>query len=167
MFKTFLHYFVFAKLATSSTRVDIWNSVFRLTSLFCQVPAMSWPVLGGGGNQSSRRKTPPNPSHWCLSHMPWPWFEPGQWDLTATIQWKRLRPFGYSTGQSLSLNLYWYTAWKVDLLKTESFLIWAYICLPGFWNFVFRHFFCHVAANSWLTSCNWWRKPAYPVKTTA
>ena len=27
---------------------------------------------------------------------------------------------------------------------------------------VFRHFFCHVAAKSWLASSSWWRKPEYP-----
>ena len=37
----------------------------------------------------------------------------------------------------------------------------------GIWNFVFLHFFCHIAAKSWLTSYNWWRKLEYLVNTTA
>ena len=35
------------------------------------------------------------------------------------------------------------------------------------WNFGFRHFFCHIAAKSWLASYNWWRKREYPAKSTA
>ena len=30
----------------------------------------------------------------------------------------------------------------------------------------FCHFFCRIAAKSSLDSCNWWRKPEYPAKTT-
>ena len=53
----------------------------------------------------------------------------------------------------------------------------AYIFMPhctklhlvtfGIWNFTFRHFFCHIAAESGLTSCNWCSKPELPAKTTA
>ena len=34
-------------------------------------------------------------------------------------------------------------------------------------NFVFCHFFPHIAAKSWLAICKWKRKPDHPTKTTA
>ena len=58
--------------------LELWNLLFRhicaMLWLICD-----WLVVSIGGNRSTRRKTPPNLSHWQLSHMPRSVFEPMQW----------------------------------------------------------------------------------------
>ena len=56
-------------------------------------------------------------------------------------------------------------------LRAWKNLIYPLLCHLGrnivnleFW---FHHLFCCIFARSWLASSKWWRRPEYPVKTTA
>ena len=39
-------------------------------------------------------------------------------------------------------------------------------CMEFEFLLVFRHFFCHISAKSWLASFEWWREAGYPAKAT-
>ena len=70
-----------------------WN--FDFHHIFCHIAATSWPA---SCNWLRKKEYPVKTltlSHWQLSHLPWPEFEPLQWQETASSQWHRLRPHGH------------------------------------------------------------------------
>ena len=66
---------------------------------------------------------------------------------TASSLLKRLRPLGHQ-GRPLIF------------FKKVLFLRYYHMSK----NFDFHHFFCHIAAKSWLPSRKWWRKPDKEIK---
>ena len=107
------------------------------------------------------------PSHWQLSHMSRPEFEPRQWWKIACSQWRRLRPRGHQSGPKSILAWQPVTWYKLVVFDEYSgfhrnLQLGSHGLVFRIWNF---HHFSAIMSKSWLASCNVLRKLEYFVKT--